>query len=102
MSEAGFSVKQNKTAKSQVSECIKLLQTESKLPIQRARMRIRLTLPAADGTRLRQQVLDAAEKVERDETSEETWEIVRVSALPLTLFFVPWQKSVDPSCAQKR
>ncbi|KAH7104530.1 SBDS-domain-containing protein [Auriculariales sp. MPI-PUGE-AT-0066] len=51
MHEAGFSVKQGKNAKSQaspaplfVTDCIKLIQTESKLPIQRARMRIRVVL----------------------------------------------------------
>lgn len=45
MAEAGFSVKQGKNAKSQVSECIKLLQAESSLPIQRARMRIKVSIP---------------------------------------------------------
>ncbi|KZW02640.1 SBDS-domain-containing protein [Exidia glandulosa HHB12029] len=47
MREAGFSVETGKPAKSQVSKCIKLIQTESKLPLQRARMRIRVVLAAA-------------------------------------------------------
>jgi len=74
MAEAGFSVKQNKNAKSQVSECIKQLQTDSKLPIQRARMRIKVSLPLADAKLLREKVLEGAEKVEHDETMQEDWE----------------------------
>jgi len=74
MAEAGFSVKQNKNAKSQVSECIKQLQTDSKLPIQRARMRVKVTLPVADAKLLREKILEGAEKVEHDETKQEDWE----------------------------
>ncbi|KAF8807626.1 Shwachman-Bodian-diamond syndrome protein [Phlegmacium glaucopus] len=76
MAEAGFSVKQNKNAKSQVSECIKQLQTDSKLPIQRARMRIKVSLPATDAKLLREKVLEGAEKVEHDETGQEDWEAI--------------------------
>ena len=74
MTEAGFSVRQGKTAKSQVSECIKLLQTQSKLPIQRARMRVRVTLPTKDAKRIREQVIEGAEKIEVDEMGQEEWE----------------------------
>ncbi|KAJ7596828.1 Shwachman-Bodian-diamond syndrome protein-domain-containing protein [Mycena floridula] len=77
MAEAGVSVKQNKTAKSQVSECIKLLQTDSQLPIQRARMRIRITMPNSDGKRLREKVIEGAETIEDDEMGQEEWEVVR-------------------------
>lgn len=76
MTEAGFSVRQGKTAKSQVSECIRMLQTESKLPIQRARMRVRVTMPTADGKRLREKVVEGAEKVEDDEMGQDQWEVV--------------------------
>ncbi|TFK40931.1 SBDS protein C-terminal domain-containing protein [Crucibulum laeve] len=76
MAEAGFSVKQNKTAKSQVSECIKLLQTDSNLPIQRARMRVRVTTPTADGKRLREKITEGAEKIEDDEMGQDEWEII--------------------------
>jgi len=75
MAEAGFSVKQNKNAKSQVSECIKLLQSDSNLPIQRARMRIKLSLPITDAEKLREKVLEVAEKVEHDETGQVDWEV---------------------------
>ncbi|RDB29211.1 Ribosome maturation protein SBDS [Hypsizygus marmoreus] len=76
MAEAGFSVKQNKTAKSQVSECIKLLQSDSNLPIQRARMRVRVSMPTHDSKRLREQIIQGAEKIEDDETGQEEWEVV--------------------------
>ncbi|KAG5646868.1 hypothetical protein DXG03_001944 [Asterophora parasitica] len=76
MAEAGYSAKQNKTAKSQVSECIKLLQSDSSLPIQRARMRVRVSMPTADSKRLREKIIEGAEKVEDDETGKDEWEVV--------------------------
>lgn len=76
MSSAGFSVKQNKPAKAQVAECIKLIQTDGELPIQRARMRVRVTIPTKDGKRLKEQVIEGAEKVEVDEMGQEEWESV--------------------------
>ncbi|KAF8999547.1 Shwachman-Bodian-diamond syndrome protein [Hymenopellis radicata] len=76
MNEAGFSVKQGKTAKSQVSECIRLLQSNSTLPIQRARMRVRVAISSSPSEELRKKVLDGAEQVEKDEMVEENWEVV--------------------------
>ncbi|TFY79825.1 hypothetical protein EWM64_g4183 [Hericium alpestre] len=72
MTEAGYNVRGGKTAKSQVSDCIKALQSSSTLPIQRARMRIRVTLPA-EQTQLRESVLKGAEKVERDDVVGQEW-----------------------------
>ncbi len=102
MNEAGYSVKQNKNAKSQVSECIKLLQTESKLPIQRARMRIKVSVPVAKKESLKEQILEGAEKVEVDETGQNDWEVVRDFQFPffyddhLTDFFFQTML-IDPS-----
>ncbi|KAL4254547.1 SDO1/SBDS family protein [Abortiporus biennis] len=76
MNEAGFSVQQGKNAKSQVSACIKLLQTDSTLPIQRARMRVRITMPVADGNRLREQIIKGAEKIEEDQMGEQQWDAI--------------------------
>ncbi|TFY54260.1 hypothetical protein EVJ58_g8967 [Rhodofomes roseus] len=76
MVEAGFSVRPGKNAKSQVSECIKLLQSESNLPIQRARMRVKVTMPKAEAERLRSRIIEGAETVERDDQSGEQWETV--------------------------
>ncbi|KAJ7480091.1 SBDS protein C-terminal domain-containing protein [Mycena galericulata] len=76
MAEAGFSVKQDKTAKSQVSACIKQLQSDSTLPIQRSRMRVRISMPTADGKRLREKILEGAETVEDDEMGQDEWEVI--------------------------
>lgn len=67
----------------QVSECIKLLQTSSTLPIQRARMRIRITIPVEDGQKLKDKILENVEKVEEDKMGEQQWETV---SLMNTLF----------------
>lgn len=100
MAEAGFSVKQGKTAKSQVhvhvvsrqdslfmmsvqvSECIRLLQSDSNLPIQRARMRVRVTVPANDSQRLREGIIKSGDKVEHEETHEQDWEVVSRFSAP--------------------
>lgn len=77
MTEAGYNVKQNKNAKSQVSECIKSLQTDSNLPIQRARMRVKVSIPLTDKERLKEKLLEGAEKVEHESTVEADWVVVR-------------------------
>lgn len=61
---------------SQVSECIKLLQTNSKLPIQRARMRVRVSLPIADVEKVKPKILEGADSVEKDEQGADEWEAV--------------------------
>ncbi|KAJ7767513.1 SBDS protein C-terminal domain-containing protein [Mycena maculata] len=76
MAEAGFSVKQDKTAKSQVSACIKQLQSDSTLPIRRSRMRVRVTMPTADGKRLREKIIEGAQTVEDDEMGQDEWEVI--------------------------
>jgi ribosome maturation protein SDO1 len=60
----------------QALECIKLLQASSTLPIQRARMRVRITMPTKDGKRLKDQVVANADKVEEDDFGSEEWEVV--------------------------
>ncbi|TDL28957.1 Shwachman-Bodian-diamond syndrome protein [Rickenella mellea] len=76
MDEAGFSVKLNKSAKSQVHECIHLIQTKSKLPIERAKMRVRVTMPIKVAEQFKTQIHEGADKVEVDETGEEEWETI--------------------------
>jgi len=71
MTEAGYSVRANKNAKSQASECIKILQSDSTLPIERAKMRIRIIVPAADIDGLRERLLEGVDKLEHEETGEE-------------------------------
>lgn len=76
MTEAGVSVKVGKNAKSQVAETLRLIQAGSKLPIQRARMRVRVVIPSADGERLEPQIKSSAERVERAEKRDDIWEMV--------------------------
>lgn len=49
------------------------------MPIQRARMRIRITMPTKDGKRLKEQVTGAADTVEEDDFTSDEWEVVRPS-----------------------
>ncbi|EIN13151.1 Shwachman-Bodian-diamond syndrome protein [Punctularia strigosozonata HHB-11173 SS5] len=80
MTEAGFSVKQDKSAKSQVGACLKAIQAGSALPIQRARMRVRVSVPAKEAGEgegsLKSKVLEGAEKVESEETGADGWDVV--------------------------
>jgi ribosome maturation protein SDO1 len=39
-------------------------------------MRVRVTMPTKDGKRLREQIIEGAEKVENDEMGQEEWEAV--------------------------
>ncbi|KAG2345321.1 Shwachman-Bodian-diamond syndrome protein [Suillus weaverae] len=75
MAEAGVSVKAGKNAKSQVAETLRLIQGHSTLPIQRARMRVRVVLPATEGERLQEQLRALAETVEKEDKGE-SWETV--------------------------
>jgi ribosome maturation protein SDO1 len=75
MTEVHYSVKTGKAAKSQALDVIKLLQSNNVLPLERARMRIRLTLPSKEGKRLKDKVIENVEKVEEEDWSEE-WELI--------------------------
>ncbi|KAJ9099125.1 hypothetical protein QFC21_004004 [Naganishia friedmannii] len=76
MQEVHFNVRGDKPAKSQALECIKLLLEKSPLPIERARMKVRLTMPPKDGKRLRERVVACAESVEEDEMTMQEWEVI--------------------------
>lgn len=39
-------------------------------------MRVRVTMPTVDGKRIREQVIEGAEKIEDDEMGQEQWEVV--------------------------
>jgi len=76
MHEAGFSIKPGKGAKSQVLDCIKLLQDKSTLPIRRSKMRVRVTMPTKDGKRLKEKMIEGAEKVEDEDWGQDEWEVI--------------------------
>lgn len=59
----------------QALDLIKILQASNTLPIARARMRVRITLPTKDGKRIKEKMLSLLSKVEDEEWSEE-WELV--------------------------
>ena len=40
-------------------------------------MRVRVTMPTEDGKRLREKVIEGAEKIEDDEMGQQQWEVVR-------------------------
>ncbi len=53
-----------------------MLQSDSTLPIERAKMRIRVIVPVADIDGLRERLLDGVDKLEHEETGDE-WSGVR-------------------------
>lgn len=75
MTEVGFSVQANKPGKAQALDLIKTLATSSTLPIQRVRMRIRITMPSKDGKRCREKIVAEVEEVEEEDMGTE-WEAV--------------------------
>lgn len=78
MSEIHFNVRSDKPAKSQALECIRQLQEKGSLKIQRARMRVRITMGSKDGKRLREQVKAMAVEggIEEDDMGADEWEAV--------------------------
>ncbi|THH11354.1 hypothetical protein EW145_g705 [Phellinidium pouzarii] len=74
LSDVGFSVNPSKSEKSLVLAAIKLLQDHPSLKIQRARMRVRVTIPVEDVERLQTQVHEQAALVEVSETHDALWE----------------------------
>ena len=75
MSELHFSCNLSKSTKAQALEVIKLLKESDIMPIKRAEMRVRLTMPSKDGKRLKEEVVKHVEKIEDEDWSEE-WELV--------------------------
>ena len=56
-----------------MSECIKALQSDSTLPIQRAKMRIRVFVPIVNIDDLREKLLDSVDKLEHEDKGEDEW-----------------------------
>ena len=84
LDEVGFSVDPAKNAKSQVLAAIKLLLEKSSLPVQRARMRVRITLQEEDAERLQDKIKEVAAIVEDTGVHDKLWESVGF----LTIFFL--------------
>ncbi|WFD30557.1 hypothetical protein MSPP1_001578 [Malassezia sp. CBS 17886] len=86
MKDVHYSVKTGKSAKSQVRparapthpqalEVVKLLQSKNTIPIERARMRVRVTVPTKVAKRLKEQVLALFDHVEDEDWADE-WELI--------------------------
>lgn len=75
MKDVHYSVKTGKSAKSQALDVLKLLQAKNTIPIQRARMRVRVTMPPKEGKRLKEKVVALFENIEDEDYSDE-WELV--------------------------
>lgn len=75
MKDVHYSVKTGKSAKSQALDVLKLLQAKNTIPIQRARMRVRVTMPPKEGKRLKEKLVALFENIEDEDYSDE-WELV--------------------------
>lgn len=75
MHEIHYSVKTGKSAKSQALDVIRTLQEKKTIPIERARMRIRITMPNKDGKKIKEKVVALLDKVEDEDWSDE-WECI--------------------------
>ncbi len=78
MAEMGYSVRGDKTAKAQALDLIRSLGADSILPVQRVRMRVRITMPAKDGKRVKDKVVALVDEVEEEDTGAEWEAIVRI------------------------
>ncbi|XP_050410050.1 ribosome maturation protein SBDS [Patella vulgata] len=75
MKDLHFSVKPNKNTKQQALEVIKQFKENETIKIQRAQMRLRATIPAKEGKKLREKIKKIATQIEED-TFEEDLEMV--------------------------
>lgn len=75
MKDAHYSVKPSKSAKIQALDVIKLLQSKEIIPLQRAQMRVSVTMSSKEGKRLKDKVLPLFSHIE-EEDWDDMWEIV--------------------------
>ncbi|KAJ2833930.1 hypothetical protein FBU31_001839 [Coemansia sp. 'formosensis'] len=79
MADIHYSVNPNRSAKQQALDVIKQIQEQNTVPISRAQMRIRISMPRKDAKRLREKLLELVatiEDEERDESGGEEYEQV--------------------------
>ena len=75
MRDIHYGVKPTRPTKTQALDVIKQLQAKNTIPIERTRMRIRVTMPAAVGKKVQERLSELVENVESESKSSE-WEIV--------------------------
>jgi ribosome maturation protein SDO1 len=70
MKDIHYSVNATKNAKQQALDVIKLLQQSGKIPIARAKMRLKLTMTKTESEKLATQWKDIIAQIEKQETTE--------------------------------
>ena len=75
MQEIHYSVKPGKNAKAQAVEVIRLLQEKKTMPIERAKMRVRITMPNKDGKKMKEKFTALVDDVEDEDWNQELVEI---------------------------
>ncbi|KAJ1722031.1 hypothetical protein LPJ53_003499 [Coemansia erecta] len=75
MADIHYSVNQNRSAKQQALDVIKMIQEQGTMPIARAQMRIRVAMPGKDAKRIRDK-LNALVSTVEDEDRGEEYELV--------------------------
>lgn len=77
MQDLHLSVNPKRSTKSQALDVIKQLQEKQMLPIQRAQMRLRLTLPQSNETKkLREKILPLLTSIEDEDSGSTEYELV--------------------------
>lgn len=71
MKDVHFSVKPTKGTKQQALEAIKLLKETASLKIQRAQMRLKISIPAKSGKKVREQIKKLATKIEEEDFTDD-------------------------------
>ncbi|OZJ05274.1 Ribosome maturation protein SBDS [Bifiguratus adelaidae] len=71
MGDLHLSVNPNKSTKSQALDVMKQLQEKKILPLQRAQMKVRITMSAKDNKKIRENLLPLVSKVEDEDYGEE-------------------------------
>lgn len=76
MKDIHYSVNSTKNTKQQALDVIKLLQSSGKIPIERAKMRLKLTMNKADSEKLASHWKDLIAVIEKQETVEDKFVMV--------------------------
>ncbi|KAJ1654710.1 hypothetical protein IWQ61_005406 [Dispira simplex] len=76
MADLHYNIHPNRNAKQQALDVIKQLQDKAVIPIARAQMRVRITLPAKEGKRLKDKLLARVTTVEDEDWTADAYELV--------------------------
>ncbi|KAJ1656892.1 hypothetical protein IWQ61_003612 [Dispira simplex] len=76
MADLHYNIHPNRNAKQQALYVIKQLQEKAIIPIARAQMRVRITLPAKEGKRLKEKLLARVTTVEDEDWTVDAYELV--------------------------